>query len=738
MAEIPKLLFIVVIDEKDKKANEKEVGTFRYTRSVLQSTLQFMGCKARHSFKISRRVFHVLRNQHADNGFTGFKADVFESDILSRGSYIYSLETMDQDLAEENVEKLSSIQFERYKRQTTVFVTRDAFLNVVCDGLSVYNYVGPNQKADLLLACRIRERKKSVTILLCGTSGCGKSTLSALLGSRLGITTVISTDSIRHMMRSFVDEKDNPLLWSSTYHAGECLDPVAVAEAKAKRQTGASQSIHKEALFDNFSAEKGGRQSPEIASGNELIGKKQMAIEGFKAQSEMVIDGLDRLITAWEDQKQSVIVEGVHLSLNFVMGLMKKHPSIIPFMIYITNEEKHKERFAVRAKYMAIDPAKNKYVKYIRNIRTIQDYLCNRADKHLVPKINNTNVDRSVAAIHATVFSCLRRQEGGEKLYDPVTNTVPMVYDEHKSQCAANSFGSKLMFQMIQTLGSSRNLMALVNTDGSVAKAWPYDSYNVNQILTSNSGRDNSVGNDMYDPLLIFKAEPVNLQFGNFGISSWPNDTGCTSYIGSMDDSRNDGVDSRNRHCSSCSCSPRISGASKEPMEGMSVCGSEDEVDEPLAADSEDEHSYTEKEIHEEMEGSIDDESKSDEEYDDLALLDGLEEGYSFAYDGMADANRLFNGIYTQDKVAKDMGVKELIEKYQQSLHQHLVTNEDWHQSLNCKLLPERSQVNNKVNRKLAPSNNLSLHGQPEVPPSYDVHVVLGLTQRKLKAKPQL
>nr|GFA29172.1 P-loop NTPase domain-containing protein LPA1 homolog 2-like isoform X1 [Tanacetum cinerariifolium] len=30
--------------------------------------------------------------------------------------------------------------------------------------------------------------------------------------SRLGITTVISTDSIRNMMRSFVDEKQNPLL----------------------------------------------------------------------------------------------------------------------------------------------------------------------------------------------------------------------------------------------------------------------------------------------------------------------------------------------------------------------------------------------------------------------------------------------------------------------------------------------------------------------------------------------
>ncbi len=62
----------------------------------------------------------------------------------------------------------------------------------------------------------------------------------------------------------------------------------------------------------------------------------------------------------------------------------------------------------VRAKYMTLDPAANRYVKYIRNIRTIQDYLCRRADKHMIPKVDNTNVDRSVATIHATVLACLR------------------------------------------------------------------------------------------------------------------------------------------------------------------------------------------------------------------------------------------------------------------------------------------------------------------------------------------
>lgn len=135
---------------------------------------------------------------------------------------------------------------------------------------------------------------------------------------------MISTDSIRHMMRSFADEKENPLLWSSTYHAGECLDPVAVSKAKmkrkAKRQAGASQSFLMEELPDNSIADNCGRKPPDVGSRTEVIGKKQMAIEGFKAQSEMVIDSLDRLITNWEDQNQSAIIEGVHLNLNFVVG----------------------------------------------------------------------------------------------------------------------------------------------------------------------------------------------------------------------------------------------------------------------------------------------------------------------------------------------------------------------------------------------------------------------------------
>ncbi|KAK1278409.1 hypothetical protein QJS04_geneDACA003651 [Acorus gramineus] len=271
---VRKLCYIVVVDDDEEgegiveTIGKPRVGSsFWYTQTVLQTVLQLVGCKAHHAVK-----------------------------------------------------KLVSMK-----------VTRERFLDAICSSLEEYHYVGPSQRSDVMLACRLREKKESVTILLCGTSGCGKSTLSSLLASRLGITTVVSTDSIRHMMRSYVDEKENPLLWASTYHAGEFLDPVAVAQAKARKKDGKSLagsikghsnsdalSIIKE---DDIEVDSSRSKVVDPPPSLKQVGSKLLAIEGYKAQSEMVIESLDRLIQTWEDRRQSVVVEGVHLSLNFVIDL---------------------------------------------------------------------------------------------------------------------------------------------------------------------------------------------------------------------------------------------------------------------------------------------------------------------------------------------------------------------------------------------------------------------------------
>lgn len=53
-----------------------------------------------------------------------------------------------------NDDNIRSIPFESYKKRTTVIVKRKRFIDVVCDALAEYKYVGPNQRADLVLACR--------------------------------------------------------------------------------------------------------------------------------------------------------------------------------------------------------------------------------------------------------------------------------------------------------------------------------------------------------------------------------------------------------------------------------------------------------------------------------------------------------------------------------------------------------------------------------------------------------
>lgn len=126
------------------------------------------------------------------------------------------------------------------------------------------------------------------------------------------------------MMRSFADEEKNPLLWASTYHAGDCLDPIAVAEAKARRKARKmARTSYSVKSCDCIKDEKCNcsLQPEAVANSSEpIISPKQMAIEGYKAQSEMIIESLERLITSWEEKKESVIIEGVHLTLNFVVS----------------------------------------------------------------------------------------------------------------------------------------------------------------------------------------------------------------------------------------------------------------------------------------------------------------------------------------------------------------------------------------------------------------------------------
>lgn len=100
---------------------------------------------------------------------------------------------------------------------TSKSLYRDALLDLIFRALHQKDPACGLQMKQLLQADALLQGDQGVIIMLCGTAGTGKSTLASLLGQRLGITTILSTDSIRHMLRYAI----------ATPRLGSCITPLS-------------------------------------------------------------------------------------------------------------------------------------------------------------------------------------------------------------------------------------------------------------------------------------------------------------------------------------------------------------------------------------------------------------------------------------------------------------------------------------------------------------------------------
>ncbi|ORZ04633.1 hypothetical protein BCR42DRAFT_429102 [Absidia repens] len=295
---------------------------------------------------------------------------------------------------------------------------------------------------DLSVAWSMTQRQECVCILLGGTSGCGKSTLASLLAHRMGITTVLSTDHVRSLLRSFDPNKSQPILWASSYQATTTTD----ANDPVDTLTGSippSPTPEDQQQQQSSSTSSSSFSTPSSSSSTNNV------IQGYETQNQLLLSTLDKMIHGFYQRKESLVIEGVALSIDTMRTLIQKHQHCIPLLIYISNEQKHMERFAIRAKYMTVAPKANKYIHYFDNIRLIQRHLCKAADLWMIPKINNTNVDRSLAIVHTTVINVLSRmkQTGQTSLLDP---SSPDLLHQEFTKVYNATWSSKQMLRRIR------------------------------------------------------------------------------------------------------------------------------------------------------------------------------------------------------------------------------------------------------------------------------------------------
>lgn len=188
--------------------------------------------------------------------------------------------------------------------------------------------------------------------------------------------------------------EDFPALYASSYHVNEVLPPT---------------DVHSSSCSSEKSSSSPESNTSSSSSTSTTTNNRSAVIAGFHAQSELLLPHLQALVRRCARRKESLIMEGVHLSVKVIQQLMTSvDPSIdvvfLPFLLFISNRLKHTERFAIRAKYMTLEPRFNKYILYFQNIRAIQHHLCSLADACGIPKVDNTNMDRSLAIIHQTTL----------------------------------------------------------------------------------------------------------------------------------------------------------------------------------------------------------------------------------------------------------------------------------------------------------------------------------------------
>lgn len=253
---------------------------------------------------------------------------------------------------------------------STVLIKQNTFYDLAKAVIKALTGTKCRIKKYFNLSYLIISKSIPIVILLGGTSGTGKSTVSSLLASRFGISTVLSTDTIRHIMRNFLSKDEVPVLFASTYEAWKYMD------------------------------------TQEQSSGNNIstLNMNKNILKGYCEQSRIVGEKLTKVIENILRRQESVIIEGVHLTIDNIKTIMKMHKYTFPFLVYIEKAEKHKERFAVRSRMMTLDARYNKYVEHFEYIRIIQSYLVKKSDRLLLPKVDNTNVDKSIGMIQETIL----------------------------------------------------------------------------------------------------------------------------------------------------------------------------------------------------------------------------------------------------------------------------------------------------------------------------------------------
>ncbi|MBY9011409.1 MAG: 2-phosphoglycerate kinase [Candidatus Lokiarchaeota archaeon] len=225
---------------------------------------------------------------------------------------------------------------------------------------------GTQYAENFLVFKKIIKLEQPIIILISGTTGIGKSTVALTLAHRLDFRSMIGTDSIREIMRKVLSTDLVPELHQSSYEAGK---------------------FSKHYRSSRFNS----------------------TILGYSEQVKIVTVGVEALIKRALYEGHNMIIEGVHLSPEFLSIDILEHPNVVFVMLNLSNEIQHKNRFSLRAHNVSMRSPVNKYYDNFEQIRIIQEYLKEQAKIVGVPIVENINRDDTVKKLAEIVTTRIKK-----------------------------------------------------------------------------------------------------------------------------------------------------------------------------------------------------------------------------------------------------------------------------------------------------------------------------------------
>ncbi len=172
--------------------------------------------------------------------------------------------------------------------------------------------VGPQYADSYRLWQLAQDRTIPLIVLIGGATGVGKSTIATTVANRLGIVRIVSTDSVREVMRRIFTKEMMPALHTSSF------DVTALLQDPAR-------------------------------DGDPVIA-------GFRQQVRAVAVGLTQIIRRAVLEGTDIIVEGAHVVPGFLRFPSRHEAVVAATVITVDDQHTHRSHFVARASTSAIGP----------------------------------------------------------------------------------------------------------------------------------------------------------------------------------------------------------------------------------------------------------------------------------------------------------------------------------------------------------------------------------------------